>query len=100
MTYTSLYVVWASRSLVYAGESLVILEWAHTQYGNILAVGTSEGRVLLFSQRPKPSALRQCSNGTATADIDMDDGTQHAENWQLDNVLLDGSQLKAVSQVR
>jgi hypothetical protein len=35
-----------------AGEQLVALDWAHPQFGNLLAVGTSHGRVLLVTNRP------------------------------------------------
>lgn len=35
-----------------AGEHLLALDWAHPQFGNLLAVGTSHGRVLLVTNRP------------------------------------------------
>lgn len=35
-----------------AGEQLVALDWAHPQFGNLLAVGTSHGRVMLVTNRP------------------------------------------------
>ena len=72
------------------------LDWAHPQYGELLALGTSHGRVLLLSQRPVPEGATEARGGDS-----MDtDGSRPADGWQLDHALLGAGELTVAAAVR
>lgn len=79
------------NSLLHPGESVSELHWAHPQYGALLAVGTSHGRVLLCSCRPSHS-LRPSSGTT-------DEGTIGVKEWVVQTVTLSQADLPRASKI-